>query len=134
MCGLTPQVESEAVMKTCLVVDDSSVIRKVARRILEGLDFQIVEAEDGEQAMQVCQKQLPEAVLLDWNMPKMDGYEFLRQLRRMPGGDRPRVVFCTTENDVAHIARALHAGANEYIMKPFDREIVEAKFQEVGLL
>jgi two-component system chemotaxis response regulator CheY len=121
-------------MKTCLVVDDSSVIRKVARRILEGLDFQIIEAEDGEKALQVCQLRLPEAVLLDWNMPNMDGYEFLRQLRRMPGGDRPRVVFCTTENDVSHIARALHAGANEYIMKPFDREIVEAKFQEVGLL
>jgi two-component system chemotaxis response regulator CheY len=132
--GQTPRVESEAVMKTCLVVDDSSVIRKVARRILEGLDFQIIEAEDGEQALHACQKQLPEAVLLDWNMPKMDGYEFLRQLRRLPGGDGPRVVFCTTENDVAHIARALHAGANEYIMKPFDKEIVEAKFQEVGLL
>jgi two-component system, chemotaxis family, chemotaxis protein CheY len=121
-------------MKTCLVVDDSSVIRKVARRILEGLQFQIIEAEDGEQALQSCQNQLPDAVLLDWNMPKMDGYEFLRHLRRMPGGDAPRVVFCTTENDVAHIARALHAGANEYIMKPFDKEIVEAKLQEVGLL
>ena len=121
-------------MKTCLVVDDSSVIRKVARRILEGLQFQIIEAEDGEQALQACQNQLPDAVLLDWNMPKMDGYEFLRQLRRMPGGDVPRVVFCTTENDVGHIARALHAGANEYIMKPFDKDIVEAKLQEVGLL
>jgi two-component system chemotaxis response regulator CheY len=121
-------------MKTCLVVDDSSVIRKVARRILEGLDFQIVEAEDGEQALDACKQQMPEAVLLDWNMPKMDGYEFLRALRRLPGGDGPKVVFCTTENDVAHIARALHAGANEYIMKPFDKEIVEAKFQEVGLL
>jgi CheY-like chemotaxis protein len=63
-----------------------------------------------------------------------DGYDFLRLLRRLPGGDRPKVVFCTTENDVAHIARALHAGANEYIMKPFDKEIVEAKFQEVGLV
>jgi two-component system chemotaxis response regulator CheY len=121
-------------MKTCLVVDDSSVIRKVARRILEGLDFRIVEAEDGEQALEACRQQLPEGVLLDWNMPKMDGYEFLRALRRMPGGDGPKVVFCTTENDVAHIARALHAGANEYIMKPFDKEIVEAKFQEVGLI
>ena len=121
-------------MKTCLVVDDSSVIRKVARRILEGLDFEIVEAEDGEQALEVCRRQMPEAILLDWNMPKMDGYEFLRQLRKLPGGDAPKVVFCTTENDVAHIARALHAGANEYIMKPFDKEIVEAKFQEVGLL
>ena len=121
-------------MKTCLVVDDSSVIRKVARRILEGLEFEIVEAEDGEQALDACKRQLPEAILLDWNMPKMDGYEFLRVLRKLPGGDGPKVVFCTTENDVAHIARALHAGANEYIMKPFDKEIVEAKFQEVGLI
>jgi len=121
-------------MKTCLVVDDSSVIRKVARRILEGLDFQIMEAENGEEAIETCKRQLPDAILLDWNMPKMDGYDFLRVLRRLPGGDAPKVVFCTTENDVAHIARALHAGANEYIMKPFDKDIVEAKFQEVGLL
>jgi two-component system, chemotaxis family, chemotaxis protein CheY len=121
-------------MKTCLVVDDSSVIRKVARRILEGLDFQILEAENGEEAIESCKRQLPDAILLDWNMPKMDGYDFLRVLRRLPGGDGPKVVFCTTENDVAHIARALHAGANEYIMKPFDKDIVEAKFQEVGLL
>jgi two-component system chemotaxis response regulator CheY len=109
-------------MRTCLVVDDSSVIRKVARRILEGLDFQIIEAEDGEKALEICKRGLPEAILLDWNMPVMDGYEFLK------------VVFCTTENDVAHIARALHAGANEYIMKPFDKDIVTAKFQEVGLI
>jgi two-component system chemotaxis response regulator CheY len=64
----------------------------------------------------------------------MDGYEFLKELRAMQGGDVPKVVFCTTENDVAHIARALRAGANEYIMKPFDKDIVEAKFQEVGLI
>ena len=121
-------------MKTCLVVDNSSVIRKVARRILEGLEFQIVEAENGEEAIETCKRQLPDAILLDWNMPKMDGYDFLRVLRRLPGGDGPKVVFCTTENDVAHIARALHAGANEYIMKPFDKDIVEAKFQEVGLI
>ena len=121
-------------MKTCLVVDDSSVIRKVARRILEGLEFKIEEAEDGEQALESCRRQLPEAILLDWNMPVMDGYDFLKALRRMPEGDKPKVVFCTTENDVAHIARALSAGANEYIMKPFDKEIVETKFQEVGLI
>ena len=77
-------------MKTCLVVDDSSVIRKVARRILEGLEFQIVEAEDGEQALEVCRGQMPDAVLLDWNMPKMDGYEFLRVLRRCRTAIGPR--------------------------------------------
>jgi two-component system, chemotaxis family, chemotaxis protein CheY len=121
-------------MKKCLIVDDSSIIRKVARRILEDLEFQISEAENGEQAVASCRRALPDAILLDWNMPKMDGYDFLRALRRLPGGERPKVVFCTTENGVAHIARALQAGANEYIMKPFDRDIVEAKFQEIGLI
>jgi two-component system chemotaxis response regulator CheY len=121
-------------MKNCLVVDDSSVIRKVARRILEDLSFEITEAEDGAQALDVCRKEMPSAILLDWNMPVMDGLEFLAQLRREPGGEKPKVVFCTTENDVAHIAKAMRAGADEYIMKPFDREIVEAKFAEVGLI
>jgi two-component system chemotaxis response regulator CheY len=99
-----------------------------------GLDFHIVEAEDGEKALQACKRELPDAILLDWNMPVMDGYEFLGHLRRLPGGNAPRVVFCTTENGVDHISRALHAGADQYIMKPFDKEIVAAKFQEVGLL
>ena len=121
-------------MRTCLVVDDSSVIRKVARRILEGLDFQIIEAEDGAKALDACKRAMPEAVLLDWNMPVMDGYEFLGHLRRMPGGDVPKVVFCTTENNVAHIAQALSGGANEYIMKPFDKDIIADKFAEVGLI
>jgi two-component system chemotaxis response regulator CheY len=121
-------------MKTCLVVDDSSVVRKIARRILEDMDFQITEAEDGEQALVSCRETMPDAVLLDWNMPVMDGYEFLGNLRRMPGGDAPKVVFCTTENGMDHISRALHAGANEYIMKPFDKDIVATKFREVGLV
>ena len=121
-------------MKTCLVVDDSSVIRKVARRILEGLDFKITEAEDGQQALEQCRSAMPDAVLLDWNMPVMDGYDFLKELRKLPGGKDPKVVFCTTENDIAHIAKAMRAGADEYIMKPFDKDIVATKFQEVGLI
>ena len=121
-------------MKTCLVVDDSGVVRKIARRILEGMEFTVIEAEDGAVALEACKQALPDAVLLDWNMPVMDGFEFLVQLRRMAGGDVPKVVFCTTKNGIDHISRALHAGANEYIMKPFDKDIVIAKFQEVGLL
>ena len=120
-------------MKHCLVVDDSAVIRKVARRILEGLSFRVTEAEDGGQGLAACKAEMPDAILLDWNMPVMDGYEFLKALRRLPKGNEPKVVFCTTENDVAHIARAIHAGADEYIMKPFDREIMTAKLQEVGM-
>jgi two-component system chemotaxis response regulator CheY len=119
--------------KHCLVVDDSAVIRKVARRILEGMDFVILEAEDGSKALDVCAMRMPDAILLDWNMPVMDGYEFLRVLRRSENGSKPKVVFCTTENDVAHIAKAMHAGADEYIMKPFDKEILSSKFHQIGL-
>ena len=121
-------------MKTCLVVDDSRVVRKVARRILEDLQFNCEEAEDGQQAYEFCAQKMPEAILLDWNMPVMSGIEFLEKLRQMPSGDSPLVVFCTTENDMAHIQRAMMAGANEYIMKPFDTDIIRSKFVQIGLL
>lgn len=120
-------------MKTCLVVDDSRVIRKVARRILEDLSFAVDEAEDGAQALAQCRTAMPDAILLDWNMPVMNGIDFLRALRADPGGQKPVVVFCTTENDITSIAEAIQSGANEYIMKPFDSEIVQSKFAEVGL-
>jgi two-component system chemotaxis response regulator CheY len=84
-------------MKSCLLVDDSRVIRKVARRILEGLHFQCAEAADGIEALAHCRAEMPDAVMLDWNMPAMNGIDFLRQLRREPGGEAPIVVFCTTE-------------------------------------
>ncbi len=121
-------------MKSCLIVDDSKVIRMVARKILEELKFETVEAADGQQALDACREKLPDAVLLDWNMPVMSGIEFLRELRKLPGGGDPIVVFCTTENDIQHIQEAIEAGANEYIMKPFDSEIIQAKFSQVGLL
>ena len=125
---------TEYAMKSCLIVDDSRVVRKVARRILEDLHFAIEEAADGKLALDACLRKMPDVVLLDWNMPVMNGIDFLRQLRRAPGGDSPVVVFCTTENDIQHIQEAISAGANEYIMKPFDSDILAAKFAQVGLL
>lgn len=121
-------------MKSCLIVDDSKVIRMVAKKILNELKFRTEEAEDGKVALDLCIKNMPDAVLLDWNMPIMNGLDFLRELRKLPGGDQPIVVFCTTENDIEHIQEAITAGANEYIMKPFDSEILQAKFSQVGLL
>jgi two-component system chemotaxis response regulator CheY len=120
-------------MRTALIVDDSAVIRKVARRILETANLQVSDAEDGDIAMELCQAAMPDFILLDWTMPIMDGYEFLKALRAAPGGNHPKVLFCTTENDVGAIARALHGGADEYIMKPFDREILLTKLEQVGL-
>jgi two-component system chemotaxis response regulator CheY len=121
-------------MSYCLIIDDSRVIRKVSRQIAESLAFRVAEAENGEVGLQVCQAEMPDVILLDWNMPVMDGYSFLNHLRTMPEGQTPKVVFCTTENDLDYITRALDAGANEYIMKPFDKDILTAKFQELGVL
>ena len=121
-------------MKQVLIVDDSKVIRKVAQRILRGLDFTTREAGDGLEALKACKAMMPDAILLDWNMPVMDGITFLGELRGLENGLRPKVVFCTTENEVAQITRAIQAGADEYIMKPFDKQILMSKFEEVGLL
>jgi two-component system chemotaxis response regulator CheY len=120
-------------LKTCLVVDDSRVIRKVSRRILEDLGFEVAEACDGVEAMAWCTAVMPDVILLDWQMPVMDGMEFLKRLRAEPGGDRPKVVFCTVENDLERMREALEAGADEYIMKPFDGSIVAGKLDYLGL-
>jgi two-component system chemotaxis response regulator CheY len=118
----------------CLIVDDSKVIRAVTRKIMEELNFETVEAADGAEALDRCREAMPDAILLDWNMPRMDGLAFLGNLRQMEGGQSPVVVFCTTENGIDKIASALAQGANEYIMKPFDSEIIQSKLQQVGLL
>lgn len=121
-------------MKTCLVVDDSKVVRLVASQIVKELGLQVVEAENGQDALDKSTASMPDVVLLDWNMPVMNGLEYLKKLRALPNGSTPIVVFCTTENDLNNIQEALAAGANEYIMKPFDRNIVQSKFEQVGVI
>jgi two-component system chemotaxis response regulator CheY len=121
-------------MKTCLIVDDSRVIRMVAKKILAEFSFETPEAEDGQVALDMSMQSMPDVVLLDWNMPVMSGIEYLRALRVTDEGKKPIVVFCTTENDMSHIQEGIAAGANEYIMKPFDSDIIQTKFEQVGLL
>jgi two-component system chemotaxis response regulator CheY len=122
-------------MKNCLVVDDSKVIRKVARHILESLDINVTEACDGRDALTQCEASVPDVVLLDWNMPVMSGMEFLQALHTTKlQAARPKVIFCTTENGIGHIKAAVEAGADEYVMKPFDRDTLESKLQIVGVI
>jgi two-component system chemotaxis response regulator CheY len=121
-------------MKQVLIVDDSPVIRKVTRRIFEGLQIQASEAEDGQQALEACTFLMPDVIFVDWHMPRMDGFDFLKELRRMPGGSQPKVLFCISENDVAPAARARHCGADDIILKPFDRRMMEEKIAEMGIL
>jgi len=120
--------------RTCLIVDDSRIIRKVARRIVEGLGFEVDEAADGAEALAFCSGLIPEVILLDWSMPVMDGMTFLRRLRALPGGMTPKVLFCTIETRAERIAEALSAGADDYVMKPFDGEILTSKLAEVGVV
>lgn len=117
-----------------LIVDDSSTIRKIIRKILEELGFSCAEAEDGNFAVQECEKSMPDIIFLDWNMPNMNGLEFLKYLRLMDGGSKPKVIFCTTENTMEYIQEGLQAGADEYIMKPFDKMVIETKLTQMGLL
>ena len=117
-----------------MVVDDSRVVRKIARRMLEANGFIVTEAADGSLALDACRQAMPDSVLLDWNMPVMNGLEFLKALRAEFGPDKPLVMFCTTENDISFIEQAITHGAQEFIMKPFDEEILIGKFSQMGLI
>ncbi|HEX9905713.1 MAG TPA: response regulator [Propylenella sp.] len=121
-------------MKHCLIVDDSNSIRKVARRILEDLEFRTSEAETRRQALDLCREEMPDCVVVDWQMPDGDAMRFLGKLRALPGGNRPTVVYLTSENDPIHVARALRSGADIHMMKPFDREQFLQPLVEAGLV
>jgi two-component system, chemotaxis family, chemotaxis protein CheY len=121
-------------MKYCLVVDDSPVVRKVARRILEAKNLRIEEAEDGKEALDMCMRLMPDAIFVDAHMPNLDGYDFLRELRKMENGTEPKVIICAIENEVSAIARARHLGADNFILKPFDKDYLIEKFTETGII
>lgn len=121
-------------MPTCLIVDDSHVVRKVIKHIAEDLDFECTEAENGLIALEACQKQMPDGIVVDWSMPIMDGLTFIQKLRQLPGGKLPRIILCSSETSTPQIRKALSAGADEFIMKPFDANIIESKFRLAGLL
>ena len=120
-------------MTGCLVVDDSATVRRVIRQIITPLGYDVQEAENGHNALEKVMGQMPDVILLDWNMPVMDGLTFLRRFRALPNSSGCKVIFCTTVNDLPQIEEALDAGADEYIMKPFDEHIIMAKFSQVGL-
>ena len=121
-------------MKHCLVIEDSRVIRTVARRIIEELRYSVEEAEDGIAALRACREKMPDLIVLDWNLPSMKGMEFVKSLRGQQGGHQPFILFCATENDAGEIAQARAAGANECILKPFDREAICDKLAQVGVI
>lgn len=121
-------------MKTCLVVDDSKIVRKVVRKIVESLGFHVLEAEHGREAIDQVRANAVDVIILDWNMPVMDGMECMKEIRADPGITQPRIIFCTTENEFSKIQQAIMAGADEYVMKPFDEAIIGGKMRQLGII
>ena len=119
---------AQVVAQTCLVVDDSRVIRKVSSKIARSLGYEVIEAQDGLEALARCKQAMPELVLTDWDMPEMDGLEFVKNLRAIPTSKPPTVVFCTSKGQIAEI----QAGADDYIVKPFDESALRAKLEKLG--
>jgi two-component system chemotaxis response regulator CheY len=122
----------QAATKTCLIVDDSRVIRKVSSKIAKSLGYVPIEAQDGQEGLARCKQAMPNLILTDWQMPEMDGIEFVRQLRAIPTPFPPTVVFCTSKGDVEDIHEGIGAGADDYIVKPFDESALRAKLEKIG--
>lgn len=121
-------------MTTCLIVDDSKIVRKVVRRIVEAFGFTILEAENGQEAVDHARANSVDVVILDWNMPVMDGLECMKQIRADPAVHQPKIIFCTTENEFGKIQQAMMNGADEYVMKPFDEAIIAGKLRQLGII
>lgn len=121
-------------MRIFLVVDDSPVVRRVANRILNDIGFSVIEAEDGFEALEKSRRELPDAILVDWDLGSMGGLEFLDEYSQIPGANESKILYCTSEIVVPEMTKAKRMGADGFLMKPFNREIVVHKLAELGLI
>lgn len=122
-------------MARCMILDDSSVIRKVARRIMEDFGCHVVDAENAREALELCRLDIPDAIIIDWTMPDMSGLDFIIEFKKLFGQSSPNVclVYCTSEMDIPAMAKAKRAGATHFFMKPFDQRILQKKLVEIGI-
>jgi len=116
----------------CLIVDDSPIVRRILGVMLSRLGFAVIEAHSVQAALASCGESHPDLVVVDWNLPDEDGVALVQQLRRLPGGEKMKVIMCTVERSVSHIETALSAGADEYITKPFGIDVLETKLGYLG--
>lgn len=121
-------------MALCLIADDSKVIRLLLSKIIGNMGFDVIEAEDGEDVVELCQLKEPDLVIMDWQLPVLDGIDALYKIRDMRLSRQPKVIFCSSYNDLARIEQAIEGGADDYIIKPFDEDIVASKLSILGLL
>ena len=117
-----------------LIIDDSKAMRSILGRMLRGLDFEVLEAANGREALdRLHGLGKIDIALVDWNMPEMNGFEFVRAVRAQHSYDGVLLMMVTTETEMESVVRALAAGANEYVMKPFTREVILEKLRIFGM-
>ena len=121
-------------MATCLIADDSKVIRLLMSKIMNNLGFSVIEAEDGEDVVELAQTQTPDLIIMDWNLPVLDGIDALYKIKQLTRTQNIKVIFCSSSSDETKIHQAITGGADDYIIKPFDGDIIASKLTILGLL
>lgn len=121
-------------MRIFLIVDDSPVVRKVGNRILSDLGFSVVEAKDGVTALEYARRELPEVIMVDWKLGSMTGLEFLEEFAKIPLAHETKILYCTSEISIPDMTKAKRLGADGFVLKPFDREVLQYKMIESGLV
>jgi len=117
-----------------LVIDDSRAIRLILGQILKALKFEVIEAGHGREALEKLKESGPlDLALVDWNMPEMNGYEFVCEVRKDDRYKDMKLMMVTTETEMAQVIKALEAGANEYVMKPFTKDMIVEKLTLMGI-
>lgn len=120
-------------MKRCMFVDDSSVIRKVAKRILNGPEMLVIEADNGRDALDMCAAEMPDIIVVDGALPDMSAEDFIRRVRALPSHVRPQIAVSLIEVDIGAIMRARRAGAQGYLLKPFNRPQLLERFRQFDM-
>lgn len=118
-------------MKQVLIIDDSPIIRKFTRLIFESLNFRVSEAETSKEALERAKTDPPDYILVDWIIPGVNSHDLISSLRRAVAEKRPYIIYLVTENDIPDVTRAFKSGADDYLLKPFNREIIEMKLHEI---
>lgn len=118
-------------MQCCLVVASSDLIRRIAALFAERAGFVAIQAEDGEKALQTCAARMPDIILLDWRLPGMGAHDFLAELQRMRPAPKPKILYLMTELDIGDLTKAHSAGIDDFLLKPFDREMLTTKLEEL---
>ena len=118
----------------CLIADDSRIIRMVLAKIFSNFGFEVEEAEDGDEVIEKCLAEEPDIIVMDWWLPVIDGIDVLYKIRNDRRIRQPRIVFCSANSNPEKISEALQGGADDYLMKPFDEEIIKSKLIILGLM